>query len=264
MSKIILVTGATAGIGQLAATKLAAAGHHVLLHGRSPAKLDKLVSELRSRHPDAQLDTYAADLSTLAATEALAARVLADHTRLDVLINNAGVYKTRQARTPDDLDLRFAVNTLAPYLLTTRLRPLLGSSGRVVNLSSAAQAPFSLDALGSPPCLGDHAAYAQSKLALTAWTRVLAAEPDMPMIVAVNPGSLLATSMVKDAFGVAGKDVNIGADILVRAALSDEFAEASGLYFDNDAGRFAPPHPDALDDAKGAALITAMDAILDR
>lgn len=77
--------------------------------------------------------------------------------------------------------------------------------------------------------------------------------------VAVNPGSLLATNMVREGLGVAGSDVGIGADILCRAALSQEFADASGQYFDNDSGRFAAPHRDAADPVKVAAVVAAID-----
>jgi len=82
-----------------------------------------------------------------------------------------------------------------------------------------------------------------------------------PVIVAVNPASLLASKMVKDAYGVAGKDLGIGAEILVRAALSDEFARASGSYFDNDQGEFSQPHPDALDAQKNTALVAAIEDV---
>ncbi len=158
------------------------------------------------------------------------------------------------------------VNTLAPYLLTQRLLPLLGPSGRVVNLSSAAQAPVDLQALTGQTPLADMPAYAQSKLALTMWSRSqgLAHKADGPMIVAVNPGSLLATRMVKEGFGVAGNDIRIGADILERAALSEEFAGAHGQYFDNDSGRFAPPHADALDPAECDAVMRVIETVLDR
>ena len=108
------------------------------------------------------------------------------------------------------------------------------------------------------------AAYAQSKLALTMWSRSmgLALKDDGPVIVAVNPGSMLGSKMVKEAFGVAGGDIRIGAEILSRAALSDEFAAASGQYFDNDSGRFAPPHADALDDRKSQEIVRGIEAIL--
>jgi len=73
---------------------------------------------------------------------------------------------------------------------------------------------------------------------------------------------LLASKMVKEGFGVAGKDIRIGADILVRASLDDEFSTRSGQYFDNDAGEFAPPHSDAMNAQKCAALVEAIEAVL--
>ncbi|MCB1800010.1 MAG: oxidoreductase, partial [Gammaproteobacteria bacterium] len=82
------------------------------------------------------------------------------------------------------------------------------------------------------------------------------------VFVAVNPGSLLATKMVKEGFGMDGNDIRIGSDILIRAALSDEFAEASGLYFDNDKGRFASPHPDALDLQKCKDVVRVIEEVL--
>ncbi len=182
-----------------------------------------------------------------------------------MLINNAGIFKVADPVTADGLDVRFAVNTLAPYLLTRKLLPLLGASGRVVNLSSAAQAPVDPQALAGRSSLSDDfKAYAQSKLGLTMWSRSLGLthKGDGPMIVAVNPGSLLGTKMVKEGFGMAGKDIRIGADILVRAALSEEFATAHGQYFDNDSGRFAPPHPDALDPVKCDEIVSMIEAIL--
>lgn len=263
MTKTILLTGATDGIGLATAEMLAPQGHTLLLHGRSAAKLDAVRRRVSALPGAGRIEPWVADLSNLAEVEALAKAVRASYDRLDVLINNAGVLRTAQTRTADGLDVRFVVNTLAPYLLTRRLRPLLGA-GRVINLSSAAQSPVDLDALAGRTQLADMAAYAQSKLALTMWSRqmALAEGEDGPVIVAVNPGSLLASKMVKEGFGVEGSDLRIGADILTRAALSDEFATATGLYYDNDAKRFSAPHPDALDERKADALVRAMDALL--
>lgn len=215
---------------------------------------------------EAGVESYAADLSRMADVEALAKAVAERHTELDVLINNAGVFKTPQAVTPEELDVRFAVNTIAPYLLTKRLLPLLGESGRVINLSSAAQSPVAPEALAGRVRLADMEAYAQSKLALTMWSRSLALEFEGrgPAVIAVNPGSLLGTKMVKEGFGTAGKDIRIGAEILVRAALSDEFEAASGRYSDNDSGRFASPHPDALDAEKSQEVVRAIETVLAR
>lgn len=248
-TKVILLTGASDGIGLETATRLAALGHRVLMHGRSEAKLDAAVDAVRSTAPDAEVETFLADLSDLTKVDALAAAIIEGHDHLDAIINNAGVLKTPRTRTADGLDVRFVVNTLAPYRLTRHLLPLLSASGRVVNLSSAAQAPVDRQALAGHGELTDMEAYAQSKLAITMWSRHLAGQlgEEGPAIIAVNPGSLLATKMVKEGFGVAGNDIGVGADILIRAALSDEFASATGRYWDNDAGRFGSPHPDGLD-----------------
>jgi len=184
--------------------------------------------------------------------------------KLDVFINNAGVFATPNSRTQEGLDVRFAVNTIAPYMLTKELLPLLGNTGRVVNLSSAAQAPVSIEALMGDKPLSDGEAYAQSKLALTMWSRVMGLQLKNvgPMVVSVNPKSFLGSKMVKDAYGIAGNDISLGADILIRAALSDEFAQAHGSYFDNDIEAFAAPHHDALNDTKSQQVVDAIEAVI--
>ena len=265
MSKTILITGSTDGIGLAAARMLASQGHRVLLHGRNPGKLEKARDSLPQPSDSARVEGYVADLSRLADVEALADAITKAHAKLDVLINNAGIFKTAETRTAQGLDVRFAVNTLAPYLLTRKLLPLLGGSARVINLSSAAQSPVDIDALaGRVKLSDDFSAYAQSKLALTMWSRELSLSlgPDGPTIIAVNPGSMLGTKMVQEGFGVAGGDVRIGAEILVRAALDEAFAAASGRYFDNDQGRFAQPHRHALDSRKSQELLQTMDVLL--
>ncbi|NRB75528.1 MAG: SDR family NAD(P)-dependent oxidoreductase [Verrucomicrobiales bacterium] len=262
--KTILITGATDGIGLETTKKLVSLGHRVLLHGRSREKLSAVTETLQNSPNAGPVESYVADLSRLVEVESFAAAILEKHDHLDVIINNAGVYSAPFATTPDGLDLRFAVNTIAPYLLTKRLLPLLNREGRVINLSSAAQSPVDLESLRGNRPINDGEAYAQSKLALTMWTGGLAASlgDTGPAIIAVNPGSFLGSKMVKEAYGMAGKDLSIGANILTRAALDDEFATASGKYFDNDAEQFGYPHPDALNAAKMAKIVEEVEAVL--
>ncbi|WP_286303056.1 SDR family NAD(P)-dependent oxidoreductase [Vibrio apostichopi] len=266
MQKIILITGATDGIGLETAKALTQQGHHVLIHGRNPAKVHKVVTALSRLSKNAIIESYITDLSTLSEVEALATQIQSDHKRLDILINNAGVYKVSDVTTPDNLDVRFVVNTIAPYLLTQKLLPLFDATGRIVNLSSAAQASADLDALTSPNAGElDGPVYAQSKLALTMWSIELAntLSKEGTSVIPVNPASFLGSKLVKDAYGVDGNDLAIGADILCRAALSDEFANASGKYFDNDSGLFKDPHADALDPAKTRQLVAVLDQLLE-
>ncbi|MEM7634986.1 MAG: SDR family NAD(P)-dependent oxidoreductase, partial [Pseudomonadota bacterium] len=193
MTQTILITGSTDGIGLLTAQTIAKEGHKILLHGRSAARLQEAVTKVGG-----QAETFAADLSRMDDIRNLAAEVRTRYDRLDVLINNAGVLKVKDAVTAEGYDMRFMVNTFAPYALTQALLPIIPQDGRIVNLSSAAQARIDLDALHGRKQLDDMDAYAQSKLGITIWTREMAREfQDGPVVVAVNPGSLLGSKMVK-------------------------------------------------------------------
>ena len=269
MVKTILITGSTDGIGLEAAKKLAEQGHRLLLHGRNPEKLQKVADALSSI---GEVESYIADLSDMEAVRSLAKQVSDRHQTLDVLMNNAGILKSPITRTKYGIDIRFVVNSFAPYLLTELLLPLLknankgkGETSRVINLSSAAQAPVNPhDMQGKGGDLSTMEAYSQSKLALTMWSFDLAESlgGDGPAIVALNPGSLIDTKMVQEGFGHAAKDLMVGADILFRAALSDEFARGSGKYFDNDSGQFANPHPDCLNPTTRTAVTQLIKSIV--
>ena len=263
MTKTILITGSTDGIGKLAALKLAEAGHQVYVHGRNADKLTSVIAEVKAVATGAAVDNiggFVADFSDLNAVRKMAAEVNNKLPKLDVLINNAGINTTASPTTKDGLDVRFVVNYLAPHELTSALLPLLkkSSKARIVNLSSAAQDPISYKAFVGQERLDDKDAYAQSKLALTMWSMDLAdtVAADDINVIAVNPGSLLNTKMVDEAYGEYWSSADKGANILAELAISDEFANDSGKYFDNDIkdgthgdarGEFGQPHADALD-----------------
>lgn len=255
MSKRILITGATDGIGLETARKLKALGNEVIVHGRSSEKLQRVASELG-------VDSFRADLSDFSKVASMIEAVLEKYSSIDVLINNAGVFKTPNPITKDGYDIRFVVNTFAPYILTKKLLPIL-NDGRVINLSSAAQSSVDLEAMLGKVKMSDFEAYAQSKLAITMWSRHLAKNivKDGPVIISVNPASLLGTKMVKEGFNTSGNDINIGVNILTSLALDAEHANHSGDYYDNDSNRYSNPQADGLDDEKAKRIVELMDEL---
>lgn len=249
MKKTILITGSTDGIGKLTATKLAADGHEVYLHGRNQNKLDALIAEIKSVTGNESVKGFTADFSDFESVKQMTQQVNGELPKLDVLINNAGVYHSPESHNKNGLEMRFVVNYFAQVLFTNELLPLLKKSNqaRVINLSSAAQSSISFGALIGEENIGVSEAYAQSKLALTMWSFHMAQEEPDLTIVPVNPGSLLNTKMVKEAFGNSWSSVDKGADILIALGVSDEYVDVSGKYFDNDRGSFGMAHPDAYD-----------------
>lgn len=261
MQKTILITGSTDGIGFETAKLLISLGHNVIIHGRNKEKVEKVKTALLPLLDANSIESFVADLSDLKAVKILADDIKSKYTKLDVLINNAGVYTTANPITKDNLDVRFVVNTIAPYILTKELMPLFDNTSRVVNLSSAAQAPVNVHAIGNFVAMSDGEAYAQSKLALTMWSSILGKElkGNSAMIVSVNPKSFLGSKMVKNAYGIDGADLSIGANVLTKAALSNDFKNAHGKYFDNDIEQFAFPHPDALNDNRCERVIEVIE-----
>jgi len=258
----ILVTGSTDGIGLETVKLLAKENHELLIHGRNRKKIEIAINRLKEVNNDIKIETYCYDLSSLSEVKNFANDVLSKHKNLDVLINNAGVFTVSKTTTVDNLDTRFSVNTISPYLLTKLLSPIMGDNSRVITLSSAAQAPFDVKSISKPSNLNANTLYAQSKLAITMWTFELAKNDSTRNYIAVNPGSLLASKMVKEAYGIAGSSLLIGANILKKAALSDEFCNASGKYYDNDSKQFRDAYIDAYDSELRKQLINILDEIV--
>jgi len=136
--KVCLVTGGTSGIGRETAARLAELGATVVVVGRDAERGRAAVTEIRHRAPSAEVDLLTADMSSLAEVRRLAAEVLEKYHRLDVLDNNAGVIMLKQQFTVDGYETMFAVNHLAPFLLTSLLRERLVASApaRVITVSS--------------------------------------------------------------------------------------------------------------------------------
>ena len=238
---VILVTGSTDGLGKSTARDLAAAGATVLLHGRDPERGEAAVHEIREETGNVRLHYYVADFSSLEEVHRLADEITDDHDRLDVLVNNAGIGAGRRCKTGrdssrDGYELRFAVNYLAPFLLTRLLLPLVrrAAPSRIVNVASAGQSPISFDDVMLERGYDGMRAYAQSKLALIMFAFDLAEELEDTSVTAnsLHPASLMATKMVFETFGSASSSVREGTDAVVRLAISPELEGITGRYFD--------------------------------
>ena len=235
--RVVLITGATNGVGRVVAERLGAQGWHVLVHGRDRARGEQVVSAITERGGEARF--YEADLSSLNAIRRLAEDVMKDHPALQLLINNAGVGfgapNAGRELSQDGFELRFAVNYLAPFLLTHRLIPALleAAPSRVVNVSSLGQKELDLDDVQSVHGYAGVDAYRRSKLALIMFTFDLAAELQKldVSVNALHPATLMDTFMVQEAQWQPMSTVDEGADAIMNLAVGD-LQGRTGEYFD--------------------------------
>lgn len=261
--KTIVITGSTDGIGKLAAIQLAVEGHQVIIHGRNAEKLKAVKEEIINSSGNQNILAFKADLSNLNEAKGLAKSITETVSSIDVLINNAGVFKSNALTNKEGLDLRFVVNYLAPVVLTNELMPILiKGDSRIINLSSAAQVPVSISALKGTETIDVQSSYAQSKLALTMWSFYFANKFSSATTIAVNPGSLLNTKMVQEAYGQFWASADKGSSILFQLATDEEHLSNSGKYFDNDKGSFSNAHPDAYDQEKIDLLISETNKLV--
>ena len=231
----ILITGATDGIGKITALQLAKQKAHILIHGRNEKKLAEVIDEIKNTTGNKNIEGFIADLSSLAEVRELANEVLEKHDKLDVLINNAGAGTADKRYSKDGIELRFAVNYLAPFLFTHLLLPALKNAtpSRIVNVSSAGQAPLNFDGIMLERNFDPMRAYSQSKLALIMFTIDLAEQLKNENIAVniLHPGTYLDTNMVRNS-GISpwGKP-ETGADAEVFLAISPELERVTGKYF---------------------------------
>jgi NAD(P)-dependent dehydrogenase (short-subunit alcohol dehydrogenase family) len=236
----IFVTGATDGLGKGVAADLASRGATVLVHGRDQGRIDAALEEIGEAAAGGAPRGYCGDLSALAEVRRLGEQ-LSDEDRIDVLVNNAGIgsgprddqYRELSA---EGYELRFAVNYLAPFLLTELLLPLLEASApaRIVNVASVGQAPIDFGDVMLERDYEGRRAYAQSKLALVMFTFELARRLDPGRVTAncLHPGSLMPTKIVAQSWGRTIDTLEQGIDATVRLITDPGLDGVSGRYFD--------------------------------
>jgi NAD(P)-dependent dehydrogenase (short-subunit alcohol dehydrogenase family) len=239
VARTILVTGSTDGIGKATAKALAREGHRVLIHGRDRGKGRAVLREIGKEAEGATLDLFTADLSSPGGVRALASGVEDRYEHLDVLINNAGVYMPDRILTGDGLEMTFAVNLAAPFLLSHLLMPLLeaGAPARIVNIASSAH--FDAKEIDWGNLQGEKRyrgwdAYARSKLGVVLFTYALARklDPGQVTVNCLHPG-VICTKLLYAAFpDYPCEPPEAGARTPAYLATSGGVEGVSGKYFD--------------------------------
>ncbi len=242
--KICMVTGANVGIGKQTALNLAKMGARVVMVCRNPEAGETAMVEIQAKSGNSQIELMLANLSSMAAIRVLAREYKNTHDKLDVLVNNAGVVPWKRALTVDGLELTFAVNHLAPFLLTNLLLDSITASApaRIINLTSGLHtgASIDFDDLQSEKKFGGFHAYKEAKLAVVLFTYELARrlEGTGVTVNTVHPG------VIKTKLGRYSpwylrigtfffKDPEVGAETPTYLASSPDLEGITGKYFKN-------------------------------
>jgi NAD(P)-dependent dehydrogenase (short-subunit alcohol dehydrogenase family) len=248
--KVVLVTGATDGLGRALAAELARSGATVLVHGRDPGRIADTIKEVTAAAAEAgepaagdRVRGYQADLSSLAGVRELADQVIAAEPRLDVLVNNAGIGGDvpgggARQESADGYELRFAVNYLATYALTRLLLPLLRASApsRIVNVASIGQQAIDFSDVMLTKDYNGMRAYRQSKLAQVLFTFDLAAEldPDGVTVNALHPATFMPTKIVSSPISTIAQ----GVEATMRLIAAPDAETGTGRFYNSlDEGR---------------------------
>ena len=241
---VVLITGSTGGLGREVARDLASRGAHIIVHGRNVERGEGLVAEIEEEGRGSAR-FYRADLASLDQTRAFARQILDDYDRLDVLVNNAGVWADgpdARSLTDDGIEWAFQVNYLSHYVLTRKLLPLLqetardgggwGDAGvRIIHVASVAQRPIDFDDPMMDRGYSHGRSYSQSKLAQVIFSMDLARELEGTGVstVALHPATMMDTDMVLSRGAEPRTSVDEGREAVVNLVTSPDVE--SGTYY---------------------------------
>ena len=255
--KVVLITGSTDGLGRELAFRIGASGAHVIVHGRNRERGMQVADSIQKLGKGATAQFLAADLASFAQVRALADTIMKEHGRLDLLINNAGIWlrnATSRELSADGNELSFQVNYLSGFLLTHRLKPLLVKSApaRVINVASRSQSPINLDDVNQERSFSGQRGYTTSKLAQVMFTFDLARELEGAgvLVYAVHPASQMNTNMVRGVGAAPRSTVEEGADAVMNLVTSTGIT--TGSYYEGRAPGRA--NAQAYDEAARARL----------
>jgi NAD(P)-dependent dehydrogenase (short-subunit alcohol dehydrogenase family) len=235
--KIILITGSTDGIGKQTALDLAGMGATVIVHGRDPVRTKNVASEIKESSDNNSIDFFVADFYSLEEVKNLSGQLHSKYDRIDVLINNAGVYMNHKELSKDGYEMTFAVNHLAHFLLTHLLIDLMDKSanGRILNVASMAHAhEVDFNNLQGEKFYAGYTAYSYSKLCNILFTYQLARQLDDKNITAncLHPG-VIRTKLLRAGWGMGGSPLSSGSKTSVYLASSPDVEHVTGNYFAN-------------------------------
>ncbi|MGQ1784803.1 SDR family NAD(P)-dependent oxidoreductase [Saccharicrinis sp. GN24d3] len=261
--KTIVFTGGTDGMGRVAVEMLYAMGAHVVVLGRNKTKTENVISEIVKSEGSGSLSLQICDLASMDSVKKCAEQIMAEYSKIDVLINNAGINMTKPTFTSDGFETNWAVNYLGGYLLTNLLLPRIqqSSPSRIVNLTTNTNfiKQIDFDDIESKLNFDTVDSYTQAKLSMNMFSIDLAKKLDGKEVTVnyLYPGyiksNLLSNlegpeKMMQFFMNVMASPTEVGADRIVRLAISSEYKGKTGVYVSED--KIKLPHKEAQMESK--------------